>query len=114
MKETSGYYKWGLLHTHFKNSQIWSAMPKDLPLAYETLSETDASIGHRDSFDPNVFVDISDWLEEKIRVLKCYESELGEFPFPRSEEAVRALSKVRGAASGFMAAEAFMLLKERF
>jgi len=82
-------------------------------LAYETLSETDASIGHRDSFDPNVFVDISDWLDEKIRVLKCYESELGEFPFPRSEEAVRALSQVRGAASGFVAAEGFMLMKER-
>ncbi len=82
-------------------------------LAYETLSETDASIGRRDAFDPNVFIDISEWLEDKIRILKYYESELGEFPFPRSEEAVRALSQVRGAASGFVAAEAFMLMKER-
>ena len=82
-------------------------------LAYETLSETDSSIGRHNAFDPNVFIDISDWLEEKIQTLSYYESELGEFPFPRSEEAVRALGQVRGAASGFWAAEAFMLLKER-
>jgi LmbE family N-acetylglucosaminyl deacetylase len=82
-------------------------------LAYETLSETDSSIGRHNAFDPNVFIDISDWLEEKIQTLSYYESELGEFPFPRSEEAVRALGKVRGAASGFWAAESFMLLKER-
>jgi LmbE family N-acetylglucosaminyl deacetylase len=82
-------------------------------LAYETLSETDSSIGRHNAFDPNVFIDISDWLEEKIQTLNYYQSELGEFPFPRSEEAVRALGQVRGAASGFRAAEAFMLLKER-
>ncbi len=82
-------------------------------LAYETLSETDASIGHRDVFNPNVFIDISDWLDEKIRILKFYGTELGEFPFPRSEAAVRALSQVRGVASGFVAAEGFMLLRER-
>ena len=82
-------------------------------LAYETLSETDSSIGRHNAFDPNVFIDISDWLENKIRIMNFYESELGEFPFPRSGKAVRALGQVRGAASGFSAAEAFMLLKER-
>ena len=82
-------------------------------LAYETLSETDSSIGRNNAFDPNVFIDISEWLEDKIRIMNFYESELGEFPFPRSEKAVRALGQVRGAASGFSAAEAFMLLKER-
>ncbi|MDB9921771.1 PIG-L family deacetylase [Actinomycetota bacterium] len=82
-------------------------------LAYETLSETDSSIGRNNAFDPNVFIDISDWLEDKIRIMSFYESELGTFPFPRSEKAVRALGQVRGAASGFSAAEAFMLLKER-
>jgi hypothetical protein len=35
------------------------------------------------------------------------------FPFPRSVEAIRALAAVRGAASGFVAAEAFQLLRER-
>lgn len=82
-------------------------------LAYETLSETDCSVGRHNAFDPNVFIDISEWLEAKIRILHYYESELGDFPFPRSEEAVRALAQVRGASSGFSSAEAYMLLKER-
>jgi LmbE family N-acetylglucosaminyl deacetylase len=82
-------------------------------LAYETLSETDFSIGHEAVFRPNVFVDIAPYMEKKIEAIDIYTSELGEFPFPRSHEAIRALAKVRGAASGFMAAEAFELLRER-
>ena len=82
-------------------------------LAYETLSETDFIL-NPDSrgFHPNVFIEISSYLESKIAISKLYANEMGNFPFPRSEEAIRALSQVRGAASGFKAAEAFMLLKE--
>ena len=36
-------------------------------LAYETLSETDSSIGPHNFFDPNVFVDVSDWMEKRFR-----------------------------------------------
>ncbi|OYY94501.1 MAG: GlcNAc-PI de-N-acetylase [Hydrogenophilales bacterium 28-61-23] len=83
-------------------------------LAYETLSETDCILDAEAVFKPNVFVDISMYLERKLQLLSCYQSELGEFPFPRSESAVRALAQVRGAQSGFMAAEAFQLLRERY
>ena len=38
---------------------------------------------------------------------------LVNFPFPRSHQAIRALATLRGAASGFEAAEAFELLRER-
>ena len=37
---------------------------------------------------------------------------MGEFPFPRSEGAVRALAAWRGSLCGHEAAEAFLLLKE--
>lgn len=80
-------------------------------LAYETLSET--GFGFDKEFTPNVFVNIDGFLEKKLEALQIYKSEIGEFPFPRSIEAVKALAKTRGASSGFMAAEAFMLLKER-
>ena len=83
-------------------------------LAYETLSETDCILNAETVFKPNVFIDIAAYLENKIQLLSCYQSELGEFPFPRSETAVRALAQVRGAQSGFMAAEAFQLLRERY
>lgn len=81
-------------------------------LAYETPSETDYGIEPRDSgFKPNVFVDIGEQLERKIELMKIYESEIGEFPFPRSEKTLRALAYLRGSQAGFDSAEAFMLLK---
>lgn len=84
-------------------------------LAYETLSETDFGINpDSNGFRPNVFVDIAPFLKTKIEIMRIFDSEISEFPFPRSERAIRALAEVRGAASGFTAAEAFMLLRERW
>ena len=82
-------------------------------LTYETLSETDFGLRPEQLFAPSVFVDIGDWLDAKIDLMDVYASEMAAFPFPRSAEAIRALAAVRGAASGFRAAEAFQLLRER-
>ena len=82
-------------------------------LAYETLSETDFGLGTDQGFRPNVFVSIEPYLDDKLRAMDIYASELGEFPFPRSHEAIRALATLRGAASGFKSAEAFELFRER-
>jgi N-acetylglucosamine malate deacetylase 1 len=82
-------------------------------LAYETLSETHISIRpNADGFRPNVYVDVTEFLEGKIDTMRCYAGEMKAFPFPRSETAIRALAALRGSESGFQAAEAFMLLKE--
>ena len=82
-------------------------------LCFETVSETDFSVRPEDpGFRPNYFVDISAFLERKLEILAQFESEMGEFPFPRSNQAITALSQVRGAQAGVNAAEAFMLLKE--
>jgi len=82
-------------------------------LVYETLSETElAPDPNYRGFSPNVFIDVADFLEEKIRIFQTYRSEVANFPFPRSEGAIRALAALRGATSGCKAAEAFMLLKE--
>ena len=82
-------------------------------LAYETLSETDFGLRAEQSFRPNIFVDIGPYLEDKLRAMDIYASELGVYPFPRSHEVIRALATLRGGASGFKAAEAFELLRER-
>jgi hypothetical protein len=37
---------------------------------------------------------------------------MGDFPFPRSAEAIEALASLRGIQAGCKSAEAFMLLKE--
>ena len=83
-------------------------------LAYETLSETDFNLGTNKVFQPNVFIDIEKYLQAKLDAMKIYTSEIGTSPFPRSLEAIEALASLRGAASGFKAAEAFQLLRERF
>ena len=78
----------------------------------ETLSETEfaPSVGH--NFIPNVFVDVSEYLEQKISIMQCYSGETAPHPFPRSEHNIRALATLRGATAGCRYAESFMLLKE--
>ncbi|MDH5717000.1 MAG: PIG-L family deacetylase [Spirochaetia bacterium] len=79
----------------------------------ETLSETEfAPSTKEDSFVPNVFVNISEFLEKKIEIMKVYKTELGVHPFPRSEKNIKALAIYRGATCGCEYAESFMLLKE--
>ena len=82
-------------------------------LMYETISETENNFVQEKSFSPNVFIDISQYLDEKITIMKIYSSEIGKFPFPRSEINIRALAALRGSQSGFMAAESFELVYER-
>ena len=79
----------------------------------ETVSETDFSPALPGQvFMPNVFVDIEEHLEKKLNIARIYEDELGNHPFPRSLEGLRALATVRGATAGCKYAEAFTLLKE--
>ena len=79
----------------------------------ETLSETEfAPSTKEDSFIPNVFIDISNYIDKKIDIMKVFESEIGDHPFPRSERNIKALATYRGASSNCNYAESFMLLKE--
>lgn len=79
----------------------------------ETLSETEFSPSTKEaSFIPNMFVDITGFIDRKIAIMKTYESEIGNHPFPRSEKNIRALATFRGAAAGCEYAEGFMILKE--
>jgi N-acetylglucosamine malate deacetylase 1 len=79
----------------------------------ETLSETEfAPSTKEDSFVPNVFVDISRFIDKKVDILKVFKGEISSHPFPRSEKNVRALATLRGATSGCEYAESFVLLKE--
>lgn len=92
----------------------WFRQPSVLQvLAYETISETDQGVDSLSAFAPNYFIDIGPWLNQKTELLRIYEQEMGDFPFPRSIAAVESLARVRGAAAGFEAAEAFMLLRGR-
>lgn len=81
--------------------------------AYETLSETGWNIPNVvNEFIPNVFVDISQQMEKKMEAMRCFKSQLADFPNARSLEAIEALSKFRGALIGVNNAECFSLIRE--
>jgi len=80
-------------------------------LMMETVSETDFASPDA-GFVPNYFVDISDFLEQKVTIAHMYEGEMKKHPYPRSEEHIRGLAVCRGAAAGCRYAEAFVLVKE--
>ncbi len=82
-------------------------------LMMETISETEfATAIQNNFFVPNVFNDISDYLEKKIEIMNLYHSETEKHPFPRNDLNIRALATYRGASSGCRYSEAFMLIKE--
>ena len=60
-------------------------------------------------FNPNVFVDISKYLEEKIKILMCYKSQLKRPYF--SEDVFRSIARMRGSQVGIDYAEAFEAVK---
>lgn len=82
-------------------------------LAYETLSETHLSYPYMaPAFQPNVFINISETIEDKLAAMQCYRSQLQPDHLPRSLAALRALAKLRGSHIGVDAAEGFVLLGE--
>ena len=82
-------------------------------LCYETLSSTDAAPALLErAFVPNVFSDITPYIERKIKIMELYRTEIQQDPLPRGPSAIRALSRYRGATVGVEYAEAFMLIRE--
>ncbi len=80
--------------------------------AFETVSSSEWSFGDKErSFCPNVFVDIEKYFNLKCDALSKYESEVCEFPHPRSMDMLDALAKKRGSTVGKHYAEAFELIR---
>lgn len=80
-------------------------------LTMEILSESNFGNPYR-HFEPNLYMDISDYLDRKCEILSIFKSEIGAHPFPRSMESVRAIATLRGAEAGCRYAEAFHVIKE--
>lgn len=79
-------------------------------MTMEILSET--NFGRpENTFVPNTYVDITQFMDKKMQALKIYDTELGEPPFPRSIESVIALATLRGTEAGTRYAEAFRTIK---
>lgn len=80
----------------------------------ETLSETEFAVATSShTFLPNVYVDITDYMDRKLEIMGMYEKEIMPEPYPRSLSSIRALARVRGSRAGVKYAEAFQLLFEK-
>ena len=81
--------------------------------SYETLSETEWAVPiGSDAFVPTRFNNISNVIEAKLEAMKCFKSQLRDFPNPRSLKAIEALANFRGSTVGYTHAEAFMTIRE--
>lgn len=79
-------------------------------LFFEVASSTEwQTMNTATPFQPNWFVDVSETLDQKIKALQVYESEMRDWPHARSTTALEHLARWRGATIGCRAAEAFIL-----
>lgn len=90
------------------NSPVTEILFFELPSSTEWRPPTSGA-----HFAPNLFVEVTDFVEKKFQALGAYEVEMRTFPHPRSREALEALMKWRGASSGLHAAESFVIGRSR-
>jgi N-acetylglucosamine malate deacetylase 1 len=85
----------------------------EIVAAYETLSETHWNAPHIEpNFTPNWVVDITENIDNKLKALECYKSQISDFPGPRSLEAIESLAKFRGTQAGFSYGEGFHIIRK--
>jgi LmbE family N-acetylglucosaminyl deacetylase len=82
-------------------------------MAYETQSETNWNTpGATAPFIPNMFIDITEHLDQKLAAFALFKSQAKQPPHERSVNALRALATLRGATVHKSAAEAFILIRQ--
>lgn len=80
---------------------------------FETLSSTEMSgARYTHVFIPNLFVNIENELDDKLKAMRCYASELREFPHPRSLKAIEYNAYVWGAKNNQTAVEPFYVFRK--
>ena len=78
-------------------------------LSFEVQSSTDWALFKGKNFQPNYFVDISNHIKKKIKLIKFYKDELRNYPHSRSIYSIKSLASIRGVSCGVKYAEAFYL-----
>lgn len=63
------------------------------------------------SFSPNFYVDIGDTIDAKIEAMHEIDTELEEWPHPRSERGIRTKARQRGMEVGVDYAEAYRIIR---
>ena len=81
---------------------------------YEVLSETNIFSDQPSYiFQPNLYIDINDFVQNKLDAFSEYKSQMQESNQPRSIEGIRTLAMYRGLNVGFDFAEAFKIIYQK-
>ncbi len=99
-------------HQYCHEAAVVATRPSQEQKVLLLCGEVSSSTGYLrpTGFEPNFYVDVSeDMLDKKLTAMQAYKSEIQPDPHPRSVEVLRAVAKVRGAESGSLYAEAFMV-----
>ena len=78
-------------------------------LSFEILSSTEWN--YKETFKPNIFVDVTSTINAKINAMHCYSTEQPKPPHPRSDQVIRSLATIRGSQSGVEYAEGFKIIR---
>jgi LmbE family N-acetylglucosaminyl deacetylase len=79
----------------------------------EVPSSTEWNCFSKDTaFIPNVFFDVTETIELKVKALEKYQSELRLYPHPRSLHHIKELAKVNGTKVGLNYSENFILIRD--
>jgi LmbE family N-acetylglucosaminyl deacetylase len=83
-------------------------------LSFEIPSSTDFNFtkNNKKIFNPNYYVNISNFVKKKSNLIKIYKDELRPWPHPRSIKSIENLAKYRGSQIGIKYAEAFILIRQ--
>jgi LmbE family N-acetylglucosaminyl deacetylase len=79
---------------------------------FEVPSSTDWAFGEFGAFNPNTFFDVSTTIASKIKAMEIYDTEIIDFPHPRSAEALTAIARRWGSVAGLESAEAFQTVRQ--
>lgn len=77
--------------------------------AFNTSSSTEW--GYPRSFIPDTWIDISEYIDIKLEAMKCYKTEVEEYPHPRSIKALRNKATAEGNQCLMEKAETFMTIR---
>ena len=87
-------------------------MPREI-WTFEVPSSTERAWQSSDrAFHPNLYVDISNTIDQKKLALLYYKNEYREYPHPRSIEGLEYLARKRGYEVGMFYAEAFHIVRK--
>jgi len=92
-----------------------SAWSPEMILSFDVLSSTAWYFGSRENyFIPNLYVDVSSTLTDKINAMAYYKSEIKPFPYARSLESIQNQARHLGSIVNIKAAEGFEIIRAVF